>query len=181
MSRAGAKVIVVDPSADRLAVAREASDAAEQRVEFHHGDPAELPFIRGERIDLAIAIHSLAEVDDLGRVFRQVHRVLRSESPLLVSLPHPLAIVASLESSPTPQMTRTSFDPGPADWATDEDSGKVIPHRIADVFTTLSRSNFRVDTLWEPLSLETYATWHWSPLAEWVPMCFVIRGKKEGI
>ena len=32
---------------------------------------------------------ALASVDDLARVFRQVHRVLKPEAPLVCSVPHP--------------------------------------------------------------------------------------------
>ena len=42
-------------------------------------------------IDLAIASHTLANIDDLPRLLRQVHRVLKSSSPFVVAMHHPVA------------------------------------------------------------------------------------------
>ena len=86
-----AKVVTVDPSPERLALARELTEDAEVKVELHGADFADLAFVRADTIDAAVSVLALAEVDDLDRVFRQVHRVLRSQGPLVLSLPHPAA------------------------------------------------------------------------------------------
>ena len=141
---------------------------------------AELAFIRGDHIDLAISVYGLAAVSDLGRVFRQVERVLRSEAALLFSLPHPLALSSAFERQSSPLMVRTQFDGAPISWEADDQEGVVLPHRITDVFTTLVRSNFRVDTLLEPPSIEpATAIPHWTPLAEWIPTTVIYRGRKQ--
>jgi SAM-dependent methyltransferase len=76
LARQGAKVITIDPSWGRLERVRDAAELAEVKVELHQGGPAEVAFVRAETIDAALAVYSLATVADLGRVFRQVHRVL---------------------------------------------------------------------------------------------------------
>jgi len=180
MARLGAKVIAIDSSSDRLAEARSAAEEADVSIEFHHGDLAELAFIRGDRIDVAVSVYSLAAVADLGRVFRQVERVLKSEAALLFSLPHPLALSTAFERQSSPLMIRTQFDATPIRWEAEDLEGIVIPHRIADVFTTLVRSNFRVDTLQEPPSSEPQdPIAHWTPLAEWLPTTVIFRGRKQ--
>ncbi len=180
LARLGARVIAVDSSAERLADARAVAEEAEVQIEFHHGDLAELAFIRGDHIDLAVSVFGLAEVADLGRVFRQVERVLHSEAPLLFSLPHPLALSSAFERQSSPLMVRTQFDGAPILWEADDMEGSVLPHRITDVFTTLVRSNFRVDTLLEPPSVEpAEAIPHWTPLAEWIPTTVIYRGRKQ--
>lgn len=180
MARLGAKVIAVDTSVERLGEARASAEEAGVTIEFHHGDLAELAFIRGDGIDVAVSVYSLAAVADLGRVFRQVERVLRSEAALLFSLPHPLALSTEFGRQPSPVMVRTQFDATPINWAADDLEGTVLPHRITDVFTTLVRSNFRVDTLLEPPSIEPPEPIpHWTPLAEWLPTTVVFRGRKQ--
>ena len=59
------------------------------KVELHHGDLHELAWLRADGIDMALSAYGLATVTDLPRVLRQVHRVLRQEAPLVLSLPHP--------------------------------------------------------------------------------------------
>ena len=120
-----AKVVTVEPKLDRLEAAREKTDAAAVRVELHNVDLADLAFVRADTIDVAVAVLSLAEVDDLDRVFRQVHRVLRSQGPLVLSLPHPASALSSGRS-----------------W---------FERSVADVFTSLTRTSFGVDVLLEPV------------------------------
>jgi SAM-dependent methyltransferase len=170
----GAKVISVDPSFERVTDARDVAEAADVRVEYHHGDFADLAFVRGDQIDLAVAVYSLASVDDLGRVFRQVNRVLRSEASFVLSLPHPLSLMAEAADG-GPRLTRTYFDTAPMSWSLDGEEGTVHPHQIGDVVTTLWRSNFRVDTVLEPRPVPGGP-----PIGEWVPTCLIIRARKQG-
>ena len=76
----GARVIAVESSTARLTRARAAAELAEVHVEFHHSDLADLAFVRADSIDAALAVYSLSRVQDLGRVFRQLHRVLPPEA-----------------------------------------------------------------------------------------------------
>jgi SAM-dependent methyltransferase len=175
MAAAGARVICIDPSIDRLADARAITDAADVRVEYHHGDLAELAFLRADYVDVAVAAYSLAEVADLGRVFRQVSRVLTNEAPFLVSLPHPLFLATSLDTTPAPQMTRPYFDGSPLAWSTDAQSGTAVPHLIGDLLSELRAAGFRSDAVWEPASDEAWATAHWSPAGEWLPFSVIVR------
>jgi SAM-dependent methyltransferase len=120
-----AKVVTVEPSIERLDAARALADAGGVKVELHNVDFADLAFVRADTIDAAVAVRSLADVDDLDRVFRQVHRVLRSQGPLVLSLPHPAAALA--------------------------DGRSWFERPLADVFTSLTRTSFGVDVLLEPV------------------------------
>ena len=80
--RQGAHVIAIDVVARRSS----RSDAGwpkrpRSRVEWHQGDAADLAFLRADSIDLALAAGVVHEVEDLDRLFRQVHRVLRAGAP----------------------------------------------------------------------------------------------------
>jgi SAM-dependent methyltransferase len=150
---AGAKAIAVDPDASRIETLRAAAVEAEVTVECHVTDLADLGFATSGSIELVVADHTIGEVDDLGRLLRQVHRVLRSSQPFVLSVPHPFAGVHS----------------------TDEFGSKVLPYgsvgrTIGDWHLQLGRANFRVDRI-----LELGVT-DISP----VPTTLVIRAQKEG-
>lgn len=170
----GAKVISVEPSMERVTDARAIAEAAKVKVEYHHGDLADLAFVRGDQIDVAIAVYSLATVADLGRVFRQVNRVLRQDAGLIISLPHPLALMTEVGDASV-RLSRTYFDASPIRWHLDGEEGSVQPHTVGDVITTLWRSNFRVDTVLEPRVADPA-----DPLTEWVPTSLVVRARKQG-
>ncbi|MEP6625493.1 MAG: class I SAM-dependent methyltransferase [Acidimicrobiia bacterium] len=149
LARQGASVIAVDPSADAVAGTRRAAEAADIRIEVHTGDFADLAFLRGDSVDVAFAEGSLAGLADLGRVFRQVQRVLRAGAWFAFSLPHPFSFVVNRDDEPAgalpmarDYLTRSYFETDPVDGA--------YPHRTADVFSALGRAGFRVDTLLEP-------------------------------
>jgi SAM-dependent methyltransferase len=125
----GAHVIAVVDDRDERDRARRAVDDAEAKVELHDGDLADLAFIRADTIDAALSQDSLRGVADLDRVFRQVHRVLRADAPLLVSFPHPIADVVE---------GRSYFDRS--------DNRRTV----GDIFTSFERAHFIMDTLLEP-------------------------------
>lgn len=150
---AGAKAIAVDPDPARIDRLRDAATAHEIRVECHHSDLADLGFATSGSLELVVANHTLVDVDDLGRLFRQVHRVLRSSRPFVISVPHPFVGV----------------------YTTDEYGSKVHPYgtvgrTIGDWFIHLTRANFRVDQILE-LGVSDI-----SP----VPTTLILRAVKEG-
>jgi hypothetical protein len=61
------------------------------------------------------------------------------------------------------------------------DIGADFPVTIADLFTGLTRANFRVDTIAEPEPPRTSARsrW-WEPGMSWLPSTLVVRARKVG-
>jgi SAM-dependent methyltransferase len=174
LARRGATVIAVDPDSKAVLGARARAEAAEVRIEVHTGDLADLAFLRGDSVDVAFAEGSLASLADLGRVLRQVQRVLRAGAWFAFSLPHPVAACVDSETEPDgalplepPRVARSYFDDVPPGSA-------VHPHRIGDVFALLGRVGFRVDTLLEP---EPAATSRGRAL---LPATVVWRARKVG-
>jgi len=182
LARRGARVIAVEASTARLAQARSAADLAEVKIEFHHSDLADLAFVRADTVDLVLSVYSLAGVQDLGRVFRQVHRILTPDSALLMSLPHPFATMLEFDADEqqTPYLTRTAWSDQAIAWRAAGDEGVTHVHQVGDVFTTLTRSNFRVDALIEPAPEPERHSIHRSTLADWVPCSLVVRARKQG-
>lgn len=122
---AGAKAIAVDPDPERIAEMRRRADDAEVTVQCITGDLADLGDISSATCEVVVAAHSILDVDDLGRLLRQVHRILKPSMPFVISMPHPFAAVT--DAKPYGTGART----------------------LGDWFTALSRSNFRVDQVKE--------------------------------
>jgi SAM-dependent methyltransferase len=151
----GARALAVDPSSERLAMARRQAETAGVHVEFHQADLADLGFATSASVDLVFSSLALASVDDLPRVFRQVHRVLRPGSPFVFSVPHPIA--AMLEGGEV--VLRKPY------WRTNA-------RTISDLFTALQRTNFGVDVILEPAPLHHQNAF--------VPAALVMRARKLG-
>lgn len=177
----GAKVIAVDPSPELLDRARERAEAAEVRVELHQAALADLAFLRSDSVDAAISVMALATADDLARVIRQVHRVLKPEAPFVCSFPHPAFALFDPTASDPLRVVRAYDDPAPRVWELDGRDVIDRPRTLADLFTTLQRGGFRVDQLVEPTAERSHAA---SPttaeIMAVVPATLVARGRKQG-
>ena len=178
----GAHVIGLDHSADRLARARKLAAPTEVRVEWHESDAADLAFLRADSIDLAFGSGVLDEVEDLDRVLRQVHRVLRPGAPFVFSYEHPMSLAVRREID-TPgalplgalEVRRSYFDPTPVDVTHGERTVRVWPRTIADVFASLHRAGYRVEVLLEPEPTGS------SDPGPAIPRVIVWRARKEGV
>ncbi len=153
LARLGARVIVVEPSTQLVAEGRRDAEAAEVRIEFHAGDLADLGFATSASVDLVLSTGALGAVDDISRVFRQVHRVLEQGHPFVLTAPHPLA--AMLEGGEV--VLRRPYGTPPA-------------RTVSAYFTALQRANFAVDVLLEPLAAGAM-----------VPGVLLLRARKLGV
>ncbi len=135
-ARRGAKVIGFEPDEALLAEARTHCLEAGLHAELYQRDLAELASIRADTVDLVLSVLQLSGVVDLARVFRQAHRVLRPEAPLVISLPHPVRNLA----------VGGRF---PLVWSCHGHRGQDHGHSVESVFTALTRTGFRVDSLLE--------------------------------
>jgi SAM-dependent methyltransferase len=182
LAKQGAHVIAIDRSVGQLQLARKLADEAETRVEFHESDVADLAFLRADSIDVALAAGVLGEIEDIDRLFRQVHRVLRPGAPFVFSIEHPMALAVGREldepgALPLGRMEvrRSYFDPSPVEVQTEDERILVFPRTVADVFASLHRAGYRVDVLLEPEPVQSH-----DPGPQ-VPTVFVWRARKEGV
>lgn len=150
----GAKSIAVDPRPEAIADLRTRAAAQEINIECHTGDLADLGFATSGSVELVLAVHSINPTDDLGRLLRQVHRVLKPGAPFVVVTRHPFAgVIEDLRAGTT---TTPSHAYGLRD------------RSFEQWLTSLERANFRVDVLKE---LSTAAP---------TPDVLLIRSRKEG-
>lgn len=176
MSKQGATAIAVDASAPQLERGQQLAAREEVRIEWHQGDLADLAFLRADSIDLAFSGSAISEVEDLGRLFRQVHRVLRAHAVFVFSYEHPMALCTGKEAptSPTsstrPAVLASYFGGEPLLVERNGEPIIVYQRTIADVFAALGRAGFRVEVIVEP-----------KPRRGDVPETIVWRARKEGI
>jgi ubiquinone/menaquinone biosynthesis C-methylase UbiE len=144
-AKQGGHTIAVDSSEERLAEMRRRITEEEVKVELHESDLADLAFVRADSIDVAFSSYAFDGVDDLNRVFRQVHRVLRQDAPLVFSVAHPAYAMID-DQAEEPLVVRRSY----FDHKRPEGEATEFHRTISDLFTGLTRANFRVDTVLEP-------------------------------
>lgn len=168
LALAGAHVIAIDNDISRIDAARQLAEVNEVKVELHHGDLADLAFVRADQIDIALSVYALARVEDFDRVLRQVNRVLRTGGSLSVSLPHPAWLMLDHDPSTGPRVARRYGENAPQDI----DGVEVHARSIAELFSSFARANFRVDALLEPEPRSGRSV---------VPSTVIMRGKKDGV
>jgi SAM-dependent methyltransferase len=177
-ARRGATVIGVDKSSGQLDRARRLAEHHEVRVEWHRGDLADLAFLRADSIDLAFSAFTLAEVPDAGRLFRQVHRVLRPGGPFVFSYEHPLALCTGPEPSKSSAarkrtaVLKSYFADDPVTVKRHGEPLLLYRHPLGDVFAALGRAGFRVEVIVEPRPPSPQSL---------VPAMAVWRARKEGV
>lgn len=180
-AKQGATAIGVDFSAEQLAFAKRLCEREEVKVELRRGDLADLAFLRADTVDVVFSAYAFGYVEDLGRVFRQVHRVLKVGAPLVFSLPHPAYDMIDDDSEQPLLVRRSYFDRSPIDYQHNGISFTDFHHTVGDLYMGLVRSNFRVDTILEPEPTRSAArSTFWREAFKLVPRTLIIRARKEG-
>lgn len=132
LAEAGARVIAVDNSLDRIAAGRRAASAAGVNVEFQHAELFQLGFATSSSLDLVLCVERLNGVDDVDRLLRQVHRVLKPEAAFVAVLEHPAHAMFDGDEP----IARRRY-------------GAETNLTIGDLCMSLQRSNFAIDALYE--------------------------------
>jgi SAM-dependent methyltransferase len=180
-AKQGATAIGVDISAAQLAYARQLCEAEEVKVELRHGDLADLAFLRADSIDLVFSAYAFGYVEDLNRVFRQVHRVLKVGAPLVFSLQHPAYSMIDDDADPGLLVRRSYFDRSPIEFKWGGIDFVSYHHTFADLYMGLNRASYRVDLILEPEPIFGAPRGHlWRDPMIHVPRTLIIRARKEG-
>jgi ubiquinone/menaquinone biosynthesis C-methylase UbiE len=180
-AKQGATAIGVDFSAEQLAYGRRLSEEEDVKVELRLGDMADLAFLRADSIDLAFSAFSFQYVEDLNRVFRQVHRVLKVGAPLVFSLPHPAYYLIDEDAEDPLVIQRSYFARGRYDFKWGGLDFSAFHHPFAELYMGLARASYRVDLVVEPepvIGAPRSAAWR--DVMTYVPRTLIIRARKEG-
>lgn len=184
LSLAGAHVIVVDPSAERISLTEQNAENNQAKIEFHPGDFADLAFLRADSIDIVFSPLVLDEVEDLDRVIRQSQRVLRTGGSMITSFEHPLARMIESDDIPstpgvlplgTPRITRSFFDDSDYESLRNSQRVTVYPRTLSQIHDLYMRHGFKIDSIAEPVP-----EFHHEPIVM-VPPVVIFRARKEGL
>ncbi len=180
-AKQGAIAIGIDFSSEQLAFARRLCEREEVKVELREGDLADLAFLRADSFDLVFSAYAFGYVEDLGRVFRQVHRVLKVGAPLVFSLPHPAYDMIDDESDSPFLIRRSYFDRSPIEYEHNGIAFIDYHHTISELYLNLVRNSFRVDLILEPEpKVEGLHSPAWREPFVKVPRTLIVRARKEG-
>ena len=180
-AKQGASAIGVDFSPEQIGHARRLAEREGVKIELHEGDLADLAFLRGDSIDMAFSSYAFGYVEDLGRVFRQVHRVLKVGAPLVFSMPHPAYHLIDEDSEQPLLIRRSYFDDTPIEYVEDGVGFVEYHHRLSDLYIGLVRASYRVDVILEPEPTSAGPRSHqWHEVFRYVPRTLIIRARKEG-
>jgi SAM-dependent methyltransferase len=180
-AKQGATAIGIDFSSEMLAFAKRLCEREDVRVELRHGDVADLAFLRADSIDMAFSAYAFGYVQDLNRVFRQVHRVLKVGAPLVFSLPHPAYDMLDDDADQPLLVRRSYFDRSPIDYTFNGIAFTDYHHTLSDLFTSLTRASYRIDTVLEPEPVPGGPrSQFWRDTFRYVPRTLIIRARKEG-
>ncbi|HYT40133.1 MAG TPA: class I SAM-dependent methyltransferase [Acidimicrobiia bacterium] len=156
-----ARTIAVDASPEQIAAARRRAEKEGAKVDFRHHDLTELAFATADSIDLVFSAATLDYVEDLGRVLRAAHRVLKPGGHLVFTLEHPAALAGD--------GPRGYGDPGPLKVERFGEPFLVYPRTMSEMVATLAKAGFQIERLAEPVA----------PGAR-LPAAAVWRTRKEG-
>jgi SAM-dependent methyltransferase len=177
----GASAIGVDFSTEQLGFARRLCAAEGLKVDLRHGDLADLAFLPADSIDLVFSAYAFGYVEDLSRVFRQVHRVLKVGGPVVFSLPHPSYQMIDGDRDPALLIRRSYFDRSPIDYEIDGIGFTDYRRTVGELYMSLVHSKFRVDVMLEPEpSSAGPRSQQWREAFGKVPRALIIKARKEG-
>jgi SAM-dependent methyltransferase len=142
--RQSARTIGIDTSAEQLAGARRRAEQHGAKLDLHQGDMTGLAFISADSIDLAFSAATLDYVEDLGRVLRAVHRVLKPGGHFVFTLEHPAALAGN--------GPRGYAEPGPLKLERYGEQFLLYPRTMAEALAAVTKEGFRLDGLAEPVA-----------------------------
>ena len=157
LAKQGAQVIGIDLSDKQIEYGRRLADREGVLVTLLQGNVEELKGIEDESQDLALSAHALNYVEKLDRVFAEAYRVLRPESPLVLSVHHPFD--ACLEDGPPYGVTKGYWEEE-QDWQWDFPEVRASARLrswyrpVSEWFTLLMEAGFRVERMLEPPPIE---------------------------
>lgn len=119
---AGAEVIGVDIAAELIAEARK---TAGKNEEYHVGSAEKLDFLRNSGVDKILLVLAIQNMDNIHKVLRECHRVLKPEGKMFIVMNHPAFRV-----------------PKASDWGWDE--ANKIQYRRVDSYMSEAKTKIQM-------------------------------------
>jgi 2-polyprenyl-3-methyl-5-hydroxy-6-metoxy-1,4-benzoquinol methylase len=179
-ARQGAIPTGIDFSTAQVEFARRLAESEGIKSEFRVGDLADLAWLRSDSVDAVFSAVALGYVEDLGRVFRQVHRVLKVGAPLVFSLPHPAQHMIDADAEQPLLVRRAYFDTSVITRMRGTTVLTEYPHSFADLVMGLVRSSYRIEAILEPEPSGGMRSTQWRDAFRYVPRMIIFKARKEG-
>lgn len=156
LAELGAHVTAVDFSNAQLAHARRFAQSREIQVRFIESNVEDLSMLSDSTFDTAFSAYALGFVEDIGRVFREVRRLLRPGGLFAFSWQSPIYPITREGGL---EIVRSYFDRSPILFE-DEDGTEVDFHRTyGDWHKALTDVGFVVTDIIEPEPLPKQSTY----------------------
>ncbi|MCX6771308.1 MAG: class I SAM-dependent methyltransferase [Candidatus Micrarchaeota archaeon] len=170
-AKMGAKVSAIDISTEQLKFAKKLADKNRVKIVFYQGDIRNLKQIRPGSQDVVFSAFALLYVDDLLKCFKEVRRVLKKSGLFVFSVDHPFHRI--LDSKKL-KLKNSYFDTGKyvdAGVRADGSPYKFVTyyHTVSDLYNTLKKAGFEVESIIEPDSRKRYKTDPWYGLWDYTP------------
>jgi ubiquinone/menaquinone biosynthesis C-methylase UbiE len=145
-----------DLSEEQLAFARALAQREGVNVEFTQGNIEDLSEFENESQGVVFSAWALPFVENLGRCFREVYRVLVSGGIFVFSSDHPFG--AAISDGSPPLVVKFGYWDTARDWHWDDDPSKPrfreFSRPVSETFQLLRDAGFAVDRILEPRPLE---------------------------
>lgn len=156
LAQIGARVTGVDFSSAQLEHARAYARSRNARVRFIESNIEDISMLEDERFDVAFSSCALGFVEDIGRCFRGVHRVLRRSGLFAFSCVSPIFMITEERGL---AISRSYFDRSPL-IDKDEDGTEVdFLRTYGDWHEALTEAGFVVTDILEPEPLSRESTY----------------------
>ncbi|MBU1136612.1 MAG: class I SAM-dependent methyltransferase [Nanoarchaeota archaeon] len=155
MAKQGAKVTGIDISEEQLKFAANLAEKNNVKIKFYQRDIKDLKPIKSSSQDIVFSAYALLYIDNIGKCFKEVYRVLKKNGIFVFSLDHPFF---NRINPKTLKVNRSYFKNDK--WVeTFSDSSKkfvMYTRTISEIFNYLVEAGFIVEKIIEPDSRKKY-------------------------
>jgi len=182
-AKQGAKVTGIDISEEQLTFARALAEKNKVKITLYQGDVRNLKQVKSKSQDIVFSAFALQYVDNIGKCFREVFRVLRPGGTFVFSLGHPFSEIMNAK---TLKVKSSYFKSGKLTQKYGDLTFVMYYRTVGELFGALVESGFVVDKLLEPDSRKKYSYdpwrgfWDYTPkMMKTVPQTIIFRAKKR--
>lgn len=90
LKKGAKKAIGIDISESQIEFGKKLAEYNQVKIEFIQGSIQTLPWIKSKSIDIVVSTYALQYIEDIGKCFNEVARVIKKDGLFVFSLDHPI-------------------------------------------------------------------------------------------